>query len=147
MGEIAMQKKDVFLQYIHSKTKTKDLLLSGEKILLEMVSKKFIPFLLFFTRSVSLNQLAKKPQRQGKRTQDRTITQIKYFKPAELEQIPFRILRVQNKDILESLATIFENLWRTDELLKELKRTDVMFIFKSREQKKSGNYILFCLSS
>lgn len=56
-------------------------------------------------------------------------------------------LEYRIKTFWESLAAILENLWRTDELLKELKRTDVMFIFKSREQKKSDNYILFCLSS
>lgn len=86
-----------------------------------MMSKKLIPFLLFFTRRVSLNQLAKIISLRDKEREQRTGPCLRQniFKPAELKQIPFRILREQNKDILESLATIFENLWRTDELLKE----------------------------
>lgn len=73
-----------------------------------MVLKRLIPFLLFFTRRVSLNQLAKTVTR-GENIGPET-NKLNIFKTAGLGEISLKILKEQNKDIFEPLAINFENL-------------------------------------
>lgn len=104
-------------------------------------------FFTFFSRRVSLSQKDKvRVSANGRRIQVRIMTDDYFQMNWAWGNSSQDTQRQQSKDISEPLAIVFENLWRTDELLKEWKKADIMFISKWGEQKKPENYMVFCLT-